>query len=106
MTQKTVAKAAVLARPPDEARDVRDLQPVLITGVLGVLDHADLRLQRGEGIRRNPGPGPGQLRDQRGLAGVGKADQADVGDALQDELVRAALARLTRIGVARGAVGR
>src|SRR6185436_10423661 len=52
------------------------------------------------------GPGLGERRQQRRLAGVWRADQSDVGDQLQLELDPALLARRSLLGVARGAVGR
>ena len=47
-------------------------------------DHdAEVRLQRGEGIVGDLGARRRDARDQRALAGVGIADQADIGEQLQ-----------------------
>ena len=52
------------------------------------LHHAQVRDQGGERVIGDLRPGRGHRRDHGGLAGVGEADQADVGDRLelQDEI--------------------
>jgi len=50
VAQKTVPQPAVLAGAGDQPRDVRDLQPVRLAGIIAGFADADLRLQRGERI--------------------------------------------------------
>ena len=57
-------------------------------------DHAQVRLQRGERVVGDLRPGRGQHGHQRGLAGAGEADQADVGDRLQLQHDVGGIARL------------
>ena len=70
------------------------------------LDDAELRLERGERVVGDLRPGGGDRAQQRALAGVGHADQADVGDQLQLEPEVSLLAFGAGLGVARGLVGR
>ena len=74
--------------------------------VAGQFDDAELRLERGEGVVGDLGPGRGDRAEQRALAGVGHADEADVGDELQFQPEPAFLALGAGLGVARGLVGR
>ena len=63
----------------------------------GVFHDADLRVQRGERIRRDFRARLGNGREQRGFAGVRITDQADLGDDAQFEQKIAFLARLARL---------
>ncbi len=85
----------------DQAGDVgHDHSPV------GVQFHdAKLRVERGERIIGHLGPGGGDGSQQRALAGVGHADEADVGDELQFQAQSPLLALGSRLGVARGLIG-
>ena len=53
--------------------------------IVASTDHAQVRLERGERIIGDLGPGRRDARDQRGFAGVRKADQPDVGQQFQFE---------------------
>ena len=64
---------------------------------VGILDDADLRMQRGERIRRDFRPRLGNGREQRGFARVRIADQPDFGHDAQLEKKIAFLARLARL---------
>ena len=59
----------------------------------------------GEGVGGDLGPGAGEAAEQRALAGVGHADQADVGDQLQFQPHGADLARLAGRRLPRGPIG-
>ena len=52
-------------------------------GALPEVEHAEVGLDGGERVGGDLGMRPGQRREQRRLAGVGKTDQADVGEQLQ-----------------------
>ena len=69
------------------------------------LDDAELRLERGEGVVGDLRPGGGDGAEQGALAGVGHADEADIGDEFEFELEAALLAFGAGLGVARGLVG-
>ncbi len=68
-------------------------------------DHAEVGLEGGEGIVGDFGAGGGDAGDERGLAGVGIADQADVGQQLQFQAIGALLAGAAQFVLARGLVG-
>ena len=70
------------------------------------LDHAEVGGERGEGVVGDLGPGPADDADERRLAGVGVADDADVGQQLELELEVLLLARGPVLRVARRLVGR
>ena len=63
-------------------------------------------MQGGEGIVGDLRPRGGDRGEQRRLAGVGQADEADVGDQFQAQDDRALDAGLAGVGAARRAVGR
>ena len=63
-------------------------------------------MQRGERIVGDLRLGGADRREERGLAGVRKANQARVGDQLEPQPDRALVAGLARIGAARRAIGR
>ena len=105
-------------RALDVAQEARP-QPVTLVGALDEpgdvgqhealffahRDHAQARLERGEGVVGDLGVRGREARDERGLAGVGEAHQADVGEQLQLQPQPALFAGLARVGAARGAVG-
>ena len=57
----------------------------LLVRLLAHGDDAEVGFERREGIVGDLGPRGGDARDERGLAGVGVADQADVGQQLEFE---------------------
>ena len=59
-----------------------------------------------ERVRAISGVARDRRRQQRGLAGVGEADQPGVGDDLQFQRDPALLAVVARLELSRGAVGR
>jgi hypothetical protein len=87
--EELVAQALALRGAADQAGDVgephagrHDPGRVVQLGQLsqpriGHADHADVRLDRGERVVRGQRAGPGQRVEQRGLADVGQADNAD-----------------------------
>src|SRR6185437_11133030 len=70
------------------------------------LHHAKAGMKRREGIIGDLGPRVRRRREERRLAGVGQADQADIGDQLQPQPDPAFLAGPALVGAARRAVGR
>ncbi len=68
-------------------------------------DDAEIGRQRGERIRGDLRPRRRDARDQRRLAGVRKADEADVGEQLHLEAEIFDLAGLARLDVPRRAIG-
>ena len=66
---------------------------------------AEVGRERGERIVGDLGTRRRDARDQRGLAGVGEADEADVGEQLQLQPEEPLFARLARLGAPRRAVG-
>ena len=88
-----MAQALALAGARDQARHVGHDE----LDVAG-LDHAEVRDQGGERVVGDLRPGRGHRRDQGRLAGVGEADQPDVGHRLQLEDEVALLPRLALEG--------
>ena len=68
-------------------------------------DDAEIRRERGERVVGDLRPRRRDARDERRLAGVGKSDEADVGEQLQLEAEILDLARLARLHLARRAIG-
>ena len=99
-----MAEAAVFTRAFNEAGDVGEEQAVVAAGVV-VFNDADLGVERREGIGGGAGAGVGEFGGEGGFAGVGETDEADVGNAFEDEAVGAAFAGLAGVGVLGGAVG-
>jgi hypothetical protein len=75
----------------NEAGHVGDDEGLLIW-LLADGDDAKVGLEGGEGVVGDFGPGGGDAGDEGGLAGVGVADQAYVGQELEFEAVVALLA--------------
>ena len=69
-------------RALDDARNVRDDEGAVIRQP----NDAKVRFESRERIVGDLGPGSRDHREQCALAGVGLAEQADVGDELQDQL--------------------
>ena len=101
MAEKAVAEAGALMRAFDQARNIRQHEFAAVD-----VDHAELRMQRGEGIVGDLRLGGADHREEGRLAGIGQADQAGVGDQFEPQPDPALLADLAGIGVARRAVGR
>ena len=93
VAQKFVAEADVVVRAFDQARHVADREPFPV----GIFDDADLRMQRGERIRRDFRARAGNGREQSGLARVRITDQADFRDDAQFQKKIAFVARLARL---------
>ena len=88
-----MAEADVLVRAFDQTRHVANREPVEV----GIFHNADLRVQRGERIRRDLRPRLGNGREQRGLARVRITDQPDLGHDAQFEKIIAFPARFARL---------
>ena len=67
--------------------------------------HAEIGFQGGERVVGDLRPGRGQHRDQRGLAGAGEADQADIGHRLEFQDDVGGFARLAEQREAGGLAG-
>ena len=76
-----MSQAGPGVRPLDEAGHVGDHEALAAPA-----HHAQVGRERGEGVVGDLGARPGDAADQRGLAGVGVADDAHVGQQLQLEL--------------------
>ena len=96
---ETGAKVGAL----DESGHVGDDVGLLI-GLFADGDDAEVGLEGGEGVVGDFGLGGGDARDERRLAGVGVADQADVGQQLEFEAVEALFAGAAELVFARGLV--
>src|SRR4029079_14136868 len=83
------AETPALCRARNQPRHVGDR-----VGRAACLYHAQVGLQGGERVVGDLRPGRGERGDQRGLAGAGEADGADIGDALELEDEVPALPRL------------
>jgi hypothetical protein len=82
VAQEEVAEARAFRGPFDETRDVGHDEALLCRDA----DHAQVRVQRGERVVGDLRPRIRDGRDERGLAGVGHAQQADVGEHAHLEL--------------------
>ena len=74
-------------------------------GEVADLDDAEIGLEGGEGVVGDLGFGGGEARDERGLADVGVADEAGVGEETEFEAVGALFAGAAELVFARGLVG-
>ena len=101
VAQEAQPQPGAFARPFDQAGDVRHDEALVVDA-----DDAEVRLERGEGVIGDLGSRRRDRREQGGLAGVGVADQADVGDDLQLQLDVALLPRLAAGGELRRALHR
>ncbi len=95
--KELVAEPRTLAGTFDQAGDVREDQLTLLT-----LEHAQHRRERREGVVGDLRRSACEAREQRGLAGVGQADQTDVREQLQLQLQPPLLTRQAALGKARG----
>ena len=101
VAQELVAEPGAFGGAFDQARNVGDDEALLGRDA----DDAEIRMQRRERIVGDLRPRVRDRRDQRRLAGVRHAEQADVGEHAQLEPQRALLARPAGRLLARRAVG-
>ena len=99
--QEFVAEALSLVRAFDQAGNVGDDE----RGLVVERDHAQVRREGRERIVGDLGPCVRDDRKEGGLAGVGHADQADVGDQLQLQQQPAFFAGRAMLGDTRRLVG-
>ncbi len=99
MAEEAVAEAGALMRAFDQAGNVGQHEFAAVDA-----DHAELRMQRGEGIVRDLRLGRADGREEGRLAGIRQADQTGIGDQLQAQPDRASPRRAGRDwrGAARG----
>ena len=101
VSQEAVPQPGALGRPADQARHVGHHKAATVFHT----HHTQIGVQRGERIVSHLRTGIGDLRDEGGLARVGHAQQAHVGQHLQLQLQPTLLARPARCGLARCPVG-
>ena len=99
--QEAVPQPGALGCPADQPRHVRHHEAAAVFHT----HHAQIGVQRGERIVSHLRTGIRDLRDEGGLARVGHAQQAHVGQHLQFQLQPTLLARPARRGLARCPVG-
>ena len=106
VAQKLRAQAGAGVCALDESGNIGDDEAGGIgIAALAQQDHAEIGLERGEGIIRDLGPGSADARDQRALAHVGIADQADIGQQLEFEAKEALFAAAAQLVLARRLMG-
>ena len=103
--QELRAEASAFVGALDQAGDVGDHEADFLVRVAH-RDHAEIRLKSGEGIIGNLRTRRRNARDQRGLADVGIADQADIREQLQFEAEGALFAGTSVFVLARRLVSR
>ena len=101
VAEETVAQAGALMRALDQPGQIGEHEFALVDA-----HDAELRVQRGERIAGDLRLGGADRGQEGGLAGIGQADDAGVGDQFEAQPDDALDRRLARIGVARRAVGR
>ena len=101
MAEEAVADAGALGRALDQARDVGEDELAAL-----VADDPELRAQRRERIIADLGAGVGDRIEEGRLAGVGQADEADVGEQFEPQPQPHLLAGDAGLVLARSAVGR
>jgi hypothetical protein len=99
VAEERVAQPGAAARTLDQPRDVRDRRATLV--VFREVHDAQVRLERRERIVGDLGTGGGERGEERRLAGVWQADEADVGDQPKLQPQPALLAGLALLGVFR-----
>ena len=105
VAEKLDAEAGAEMRAFNEAGHVGDDEGFQI-GLLADGDHAEVGFEGGERVVGNLGPRGGDAGDERGFAGVGVADQADIGQQFQFEAIEALFAGPAEFVFARGLVNR
>jgi hypothetical protein len=101
MAQKLDAQARAFGRAFDQSRNIGHHEAFQRPDP----HHAQIGMQGGEGIVGDLGPSGGHGADQGGFAGVRHPQQPDIGDDFQFQPQIARLARRSRLGLARGAIG-
>ena len=101
VAQELVAQPGAFGRALDQSGNVGDDE----APVLGHAHHAQVGVQGGEGIVGDLRAGGRYRADEGRFAGVGHAQQADVGEQLQFQAQFARFARLAQGALARRAVG-
>ena len=101
MGEELVPEAGALGGALDQPGDVGEHQLAVVQ-----LDRPQVGLDGGERVAGDLRVGAGQPGEQRGLAGVRQADEADVGEQLQPQLDLAGLALEPALGEARRLPGR
>ncbi len=102
VAQEGVPEAGAGRRTLDEPGDVGDRGAAVLR--VPEVHHPEVRLQRGERVRRDLRPRRGQRCQEGRLPGVRQPDEADVGDQPQLQAQPALLARLALLGVLRRAM--
>src|SRR5450432_516555 len=87
----------------DEPGKVRDHERLLVR-LLADGDYAEVGLEGREGVIGDFGLGSGDARDQRGFAGIGVADESDVGKQLEFQAIDAFFAGAAQLVLARSLV--
>ncbi len=95
--EELVAETRALAGALDQTGDVGEHELTLI-----VVEHAEVGLERREGVGGDLRRGAREARQQRGLAGVGQPHEANIREQLQAQLQPALLPRQPPLGEARG----
>jgi hypothetical protein len=98
--EKLVPEPGSAVRAFDQPRDISHHDPRRVRK----RHHAQPRFGRRKGIGRHLRPGRRDPRQQRGLARVRQADQADIGEEAQLQTHPALFAGLSRLRLARGPV--
>ena len=101
MPQESRAQAGTFVRSFDQTGNVGQNE-FLLPGP----DHAEVGMQGGEGIVGDLGPGARHPRQKGGLAGIGEADQAGIGDQLEAQPDPKLLPGLAGVGPTWRAIGR
>ena len=102
VSQELMAETKPPMRALDETGNVGHRE----AAIAAQADNPEIRRQRGERIVGDLRAGRGDSRDQRRLARVGKADQADIGEHLHLEPKNFLFTGTTGLGAPRGAVRR
>ena len=102
VAQELMAEAVAFVRAFDQAGHIGDHEAAIVAQ----RDHAEVRRERGERVIGNLRFRRRHHRDQRGLAGVGKSDQADIREQLQRQVQIEFFTGLARLHLARRAIGR
>ncbi len=95
MAEEARAEARAFVRALDQPRNVGQHEIVVARA-----HHAEIGMQRGEGVVRDLWLGRRDGSEERRFAGVGQSDEAGVGDQLQAQPDRQLVARQAGIGVA------
>src|SRR6266702_2096399 len=101
MAEEPVAQPRAFMRAFDQAGNIGEHELTTARA-----DHAELRMQRGEGIVGDLRPCRADRGEESGFAGIGQADETGVGDQLEPQPDPALFASLAGIGMAWRAIGR